>query len=142
VVSIIKRGRCAFATFLAGVLLTLAASTSHTEVLCKEIRLKPLRGVCGKVIDQAGEPVAHATVTVLKDGAQLATAQTGEDGRFSVEGLKAGSYEIQAQATGFPGFRFPVVVEKPGKICKRALEILLQVGRLENCGGTVRILKQ
>jgi hypothetical protein len=140
--SLLKKAHWAFATIFVGVLLTLAARTSHTQVYCKEIRLKPLHGVCGKVIDQAGGPVAHATVTVLKNGVGIATAQTGEDGKFSVEGLNAGSYEILAEATGFPGFRFPVVVEKPAKICKRVLQVELRVGRMENCGGTVRIVKQ
>jgi hypothetical protein len=46
------------------------------EVICdKELRLKPLRCVCGRLINLTGGPGSHVIVTVLKDapGEQMQT---------------------------------------------------------------------
>src|SRR5579883_2388535 len=57
----------------------------------------------GVVIDKAsGDPVRKAIVTVTWHGEprSWATVRTGSDGRFRVEGLPAGNYEVRAQKPG------------------------------------------
>lgn len=110
-----------------GFLLLAPTRVFCTSVTCNQKRVKPLRHICGIVIDESGAPVPQARVTILKDGTELATLQTGTDGQFSFEGLKQGNYEFQAQKEGFHGFRIPVVLVKPRDQCKRALEVVLSV---------------
>jgi Carboxypeptidase regulatory-like domain len=134
-----ERMRIVFATILVGGFL-LAAGTSSAEVTCEALRLKPLRCVCGTVIDEAGEVVSDAAVTILKHGTEIATVQTRRDGKFSFEELKAGSYDLFARAVGFRLFEFPIVVESPEKKCKHTLEIVL-VGGFETCT-MIRMVKR
>lgn len=62
------------------------------------------RGViAGRVVDAAsGDPVRKATVTVTWQGTPRAwaTTQTDGSGRFSVEGLPAGKYDLRANKQG------------------------------------------
>lgn len=134
------RVRAAFTTVVAGVLLLLPASSPSTTAICEEVRLKPLHCVCGTLINAAGEPVARATVTILREGARRAAVNTGEDGKFSFDKLKAGNYEVQVQAEGYRTFQFPIVVVKPDSKCKRALEIGLTTGYPVDCT-SVRFVK-
>ncbi|MET7459419.1 carboxypeptidase regulatory-like domain-containing protein [Nonomuraea sp. NPDC005501] len=57
--------------------------------------------VTGRVLDQAAQPLAGATVTV-KDGDQaLGTATSGDDGAFTVEDVPAGDgYTVRAELGG------------------------------------------
>ena len=67
---------------LAG-LLILPPKTSRAEAVCgKQRPLKPVRCVCGKLIDQSGGPVSGALVKVNRDGTEVATETTGLDGKF------------------------------------------------------------
>jgi hypothetical protein len=131
--------RVLFAAMSAGLLL--AAGTLRAEVTCEEVHLKPLRCVCGTLIDQAGEVVSRADVTILKDGTEIATVETGIDGKFKFGELKAGNYDLQAQGTGFRLFSFPVVVENAAKKCKHPLEIILLASGLETCT-SIRLVKR
>jgi hypothetical protein len=129
-----------FAIVAAGLLLPVTTGAlCASEVICSQERVKPVRHICGIVIDQSGAPVAHARVAILKGETELVAAETGEDGKFSFDGLKTGSYDVQAQKEGFHTFRFPIVLVKPGERCKRALEVELIVGG-EACAG-VRLVK-
>jgi len=127
-----ERLRRALATTIVGVLL-LSVRASGTEEICQQVRLKPLHGVCGAVIDRSGAPVARAAVEILKDGTELVALQTGEDGKFSYDRLSAGNYDIQIQADGFRTFRFSIVMSKPDTRCKRALKVILTTGYPEIC---------
>lgn len=54
----------------------------------------------GVVVDNAsGDPVRKAIVTVTWHGEpqSWATTRTGSDGRFRVEGLPAGNYDVRAK---------------------------------------------
>jgi hypothetical protein len=106
--------RLASATIIVFLLL---AGTSSADVRCEPLHLKPLRCVRGKVIDV-----------------------TGEDGRFSFDGLVAGQYDLHAAAFGFALFRFPIVLQNPKTKCNRALEITLALG-LEACDN-IRLVKR
>lgn len=127
------------ATIIAGILLP--ARQLSAEVVCgKEPRLKPLRCVCGKLTDASGGPVTGAIVRVLKDGAEVASVKSGQDGKFMFGELKSGNYELIAQADGYRVFQSPIAVAKPQKRCGRGLAIFLDVGGLESCGS--RVMKQ
>ena len=58
--------------------------------------------LAGTVFDQAGKAVPNATVAVKNDSTgNLRTLTTDQDGRFSATGLSAGSYSVEASASGF-----------------------------------------
>lgn len=79
------------------------------EVRCGPIRaLKPVRCLCGGMIDQTGGPAADITVKVTKHGENVATTKTSGDGRFTFRELPAGKYELDAE--GFEPIRSPIVV--------------------------------
>lgn len=124
------------ATTLVGLLLIQTAS--RAEVICEKVRpLKPVRCVCGELIDQSGGPVSGATVKVVKGGTGLASVKTAADGKFMFGELKSGSYELSAQLDGFLPFRAPIVVASPAKQCKRGLLIMLVLPYPDNCGSYV-----
>jgi hypothetical protein len=123
------------AVIVAWLLLSVTSDALvASEVICRQERVKPVRHICGIVIDQSGAPVAHVKVTILKGETKLVAVETGENGKFSFDGLKAGSYDIRAQEESFHTFRFPIVLVKPGDRCERALEVELIVGG-EACSG-------
>src|SRR6266567_1188602 len=119
-----KRASC-FAVVLASLLVSAPPITAD---ICVNEKLKPLRHVCGHVVDLYGRPIANAKLKILRSGAEFETAETRDDGEFSFGRLDAGNYEIQAGATGFTMDRYPIVVVKPDASCKQALRIQLRVG--------------
>jgi hypothetical protein len=132
--------RIVLAVIMAGLLLpTVTGPLRASEVVCIRTPLKPVHHICGIIIDLSGAPIAHAKVAILKDETELAGVETGEDGKFSFEELEAGNYDFQARGIGFVTFRFPIVLVRPSKQCKRALEVKLTTGG-ENCSGA-RLVK-
>jgi iron complex outermembrane receptor protein len=58
--------------------------------------------VAGTALDVAGKPIANAAVTAKNESTGLVRgAVTGSDGRFSVTGLAAGVYSVEASAPSF-----------------------------------------
>ena len=103
------------------------AQTSATE--CTGFTpSKPVHHVAGVVINVLGERIAGADVSALKDGKVIATLKTDEHGKFSFGELEAGTYEIDADAEGYIGDRFPVTVVKPALKDPLAIEIEVAVG--------------
>jgi hypothetical protein len=130
-----KKKRHPLATILVGVLIQTA---SRAEVICDKVRpLKPVRCVCGNLVDPAGDPIARVVVKVTKDGKDLATKETDGDGNFILDVMKSGSYELSAQLDGFLPFRSPIVVANPTRQCTRGLSIMLELGYPDNCGSYV-----
>ncbi len=86
-----------------------------------DVRIDLDRGVlvAGAVQDEAGSPVADALVSLTPaagrrtggmmiidgDGPATVEGTTGEDGRFTLTGLPAGSVEIRISRKGFAGLR-------------------------------------
>jgi hypothetical protein len=67
--------------------------------------------VAGRVLDSAtGQPVAFATVTVLRDGAAAGGELAGQDGRFVLVGLERGSYTVQVGFVGYVAAEVPLLV--------------------------------
>ena len=118
---------------IAAVLLLLPwFSAAGTEEICG-LKLKPVHCICGTVINVAGEPVVGATITIFSNGSEAATVKTDESGKFSLDQLQAGSYQVAIQAHDFRSFQFPVALVEPHSKPKRALEIVLTTGYPENC---------
>lgn len=119
-------------------LLFVIQTTSRGEVICDKVRPdKPVRCVCGKLTDPTGGTVSDATVTVIKDGINVATVKTGADGNFTFGELKSGSYGLSARAEYLVPFQSPIVVVNPTKQCKRGLLIMLVTSYPDNCGSRV-----
>ena len=69
-------------------------------------------GVKGTVVNRAGRtPVPEAALTLSQDGETVASATSGPDGKFLVEGLQNGIYEMTIKAPGFLDANVNVTVE-------------------------------
>jgi hypothetical protein len=66
---------------LAGFLLLFSASSSFANT-CVSIPLKPVQHICGIVMNQAGERISNARLTLIKGEVELLTIETDADGRF------------------------------------------------------------
>ncbi len=136
-----KNKRHLLAAILVG--LILIQTDSRAEVVCeKERPLKPVRCVCGQLIDPVGGPVSGVTVKVTKGGTDVATKETDSHGNFIFDEMKPGSYELSAHLDGFRQFRSPIVVANPAKQCKRGLLIMLALPYPDNCGSYVVGMKR
>src|SRR5277367_1759937 len=125
--------RALILAILAGSLV-IPPETSRAEVICgKERPLKPVRFVCGKLIDQSGGPVSGALVKVNRDGAAVATGTTDSDGKFLFPELKSGDYELAADFDGLRPFRSQIVVAKPERKCRHKLVVVMVLSYPDNC---------
>jgi hypothetical protein len=72
------------------------------------------------------EPVASAQVVLaIPGGAVVATAESGEDGRFEISGVAEGVYDIAVTRSGFEDFADAVVV--PGGAVRDLGDIVLKL---------------
>src|ERR1700722_1268489 len=56
----------------------------------------------GTVLDQSGKPIGGASVTLKNDTPTFSSAATSDaEGHFSVSGLSAGTYSVEATSPGF-----------------------------------------
>ena len=89
-------------------LLTIAA------VLCSVVLFaqNPWGGVKGTVVNRAGRAaVAQAEIVLSQNGKQIATAQSDGEGRFLVEGLENGMYDMTVRANGYLDAHVNVTIE-------------------------------
>ncbi len=83
----------------------VAAADLDTENLV--LRLTPNAVLAGKVLDEVGEPVRHAQITVYREDRSEGVSQinrirstaTDDQGRYEVTPLDAGTYFVSARAT-------------------------------------------
>lgn len=116
------------AAIIVGFLLFFPADISRATECLAPPPLKAIHHVCGLVSDPSGASVADAKVIILKDGNEVATMQSGADGRFAFGELKAGKYDMRVDAKGFLTAVSSIVLEKPGGGCIKELDVLLGVG--------------
>jgi vitamin B12 transporter len=83
----------------------------------------------GQVVDALGARVAGATVTLSRDGSQVAESKSGSDGTFSFPNLTAGRYRVTATSPGFQARTSDPVYAGPGT--RATLEVVLDVGPLQ-----------
>ncbi|MDR3727165.1 MAG: TonB-dependent receptor [Terracidiphilus sp.] len=55
----------------------------------------------GTIVDQSGQAVQHASVSVSSNSEREYAAVSNAEGKFAVSGLKPGSYSLQVSSTGF-----------------------------------------
>lgn len=83
----------------------IAAADVDTENLV--LRLAPNAVLAGKVLDEVGEPVRHAQITVYREDRsegvsrinRIRSTATDDQGRYEVTPLDAGTYFVSARAT-------------------------------------------
>ncbi len=82
--------------------------------------------VTGAVLDPLGARVPGATVTLLRDGKAVGETSSDGKGQFSLSGLEAGRYQLEAKASGFePQSARPFFVGSGARV---AVDIPLQIG--------------
>ena len=74
-----------------------------------------LEGISGRVLDDDDAPVPGASVSARREGGtvqaldDLLVAESATDGRYSIQGLEAGTYRVTAVAPGYRiGVAYPV----------------------------------
>lgn len=96
--------------------------------ICVNKRLKPLKHLCGVVVDSQGEAIVDATISVTRAGAAVSTTKTDSHGEFSFDALGVGQYELKAEAKNFVKFGFPITIAKLGTKCTRRVRLQLAIG--------------
>ena len=89
-------------------LLTIAA------VLCSAALFAQSNwgGVKGTVVNRAGRAaVSQASIVLSQNGKEVAAAQADNEGRFLVEGLENGVYDMTVKANGYLDAHVNVTVE-------------------------------
>jgi hypothetical protein len=83
----------------------------------------------GQVTDERGAPVQGAAI--VAHGARLLVAMTDRDGRFVLEGVKPGPYQIRAQHVRFAASRREIVEVVPKASTWQSLEMRRLAGQDE-----------
>ncbi|HEX8141632.1 MAG TPA: TonB-dependent receptor [Pyrinomonadaceae bacterium] len=106
--------RKAFQALLTVLAVTALCGASANGILASGGSSRALGTVTGTVVDNKGNPVAGAIVSLLRDGAKEAVKQTrtAMDGTFSAK-ISPGRYSVQAIAEGFNAALFSAVEIRP-----------------------------
>ena len=89
----------------------------------------PRASIGGTVVDPLGATVAQASVALVRDGQQVATASSGAHGEFIFDAVAEGRYQLEVRAAGFqPKTTDAVFVGAGGHA---AIEVTLQIGTVE-----------
>ncbi len=67
---------------------------SRSASLIKDVELSANGTLDGQIVDQQGNQVSGAAVTLLQGNQQVAQTRTDTSGSFSVPGLRGGTYQI------------------------------------------------
>ena len=104
-------GRSAFT-----LLLVLFSAGGYLHVPTANATRGTLATITGAVVDNKGNPVSGAFISLLKDGANRVVKQTRSDaaGRFSTR-ISPGRYGIRAIAAGFSEVVFSAVEVRPSQ---------------------------
>ena len=104
-------------------LLVLLASTALTQT-------QAINGsVRGRVLDQAGAPIAGAQVDAANDATGFTRAQdTQDDGYYVIANLPLGTYTVSIQKSGFTTERHTSVVLNAGSTA--TIDAQLKVGNV------------
>jgi len=71
----------------------------------RAVNLSTAGSIAGDVLNMSETGLAGATVSVTKDGIEVATAVTDESGSFKVLGLTEGTYSVTAEKEGYSSLR-------------------------------------
>ena len=88
--------------------------------------------ITGVVADQAGAIVVKADVTArnMKSG-QVFTARTGDDGKFAIQGLEFGDYEVQVSAPGFANYLMRLTLAADSASAPHSAELQATMGNVQ-----------
>jgi hypothetical protein len=119
-----------------GILFLLSFRTSSA---CESIQfpVKPFRHLCGIVINQIGERISNAMLTVLKGGVEVITFQSDADGKFEFGRIEAGDYELRVRSEGYSAIQSPIKIVRSTAKCTGGLQIVLSL----QCGSQIYKLK-
>jgi hypothetical protein len=126
-----KRAQALLVASVGGFLLLHAIRASTATTCIALPPLKPVHRICRILFFSSGDRVTIAKVTVLQAGKEIAEQQTGNDGKFSFDQLKAGNYELRVGISGLPYASTQVVLAKPETNPK--LEIAVNPGITSPC---------
>jgi outer membrane receptor protein involved in Fe transport len=87
----------------------------------------------GQVTDERGTPVQGAAI--VAHGARLVVAMTDRDGRFALEDVKPGPYQLRAQHARFAASKREIVEVVPKASTWQSLELRRLTSRPEDHGG-------
>ena len=91
------------------VLLSIAAIICSFAIHAQE---NDWGGVKGTVVNRAGrEPIADAELVISQRGEKIASAVSGPDGKFLIENLPNGMYDMTVKAQGFLDANVNVTIE-------------------------------
>jgi hypothetical protein len=128
-------------------LLTAIKASAPAACVCVRSSLKAAE-VRGRVVatykQRPEEPIPNATVKLLKcfedDCQTVAEVTADESGRFSIEGIKSGEYDIVASATHFERVWVKLKVRGKSGNKKKELVFGLEPG-LDCCAGWAKVRK-
>lgn len=121
--------------------LVLFCATSSFADTCIVLPLKPVRHVCGVVVNPAQERIPNARLTLLKSGAEPVTVETDADGRFEFKGVAAGDYVLRASKLRYVEVQSAIKIVRPMETCRQPLEVMLPVSMV-GCGGGISRLRK
>jgi hypothetical protein len=89
----------------------MAFAQAKTETSPQETKERSANAIAGRVLNESGQPMPNGTVYVTGTGKQPTRRATSleEDGRFRVDGLPRGVYNVSAQVRGY------VLASEPGE---------------------------
>lgn len=74
-------------------------------------------GIFGKVVSKGTrQPIANATVTLLRDGLDVGSVKTSENGAFGFPNLQPGSYTLVVTAEGYLTTQVGVTLEQEQRL--------------------------
>jgi vitamin B12 transporter len=97
--------------------------------VCGVVSAQEQGALSGQVLDVLGARVAGASVTLTRDGSQVAASKTNADGVFTFANLTAGRYHVTATAQGFQPRTSDPVYAGPG--ARPNVELVLELGPLQ-----------
>lgn len=83
----------------ANVTVVAGETTSNIDITIVMLSPSPTGSISGKVTDADGRPIEGATMSASGTGSGIATAD--ENGNYTIYGLPAGTYTVEASANGF-----------------------------------------
>lgn len=84
----------------AAPLAASALPAVHPQTQILDVALGQDGTLQGQLVDPQGQPVAGAVIKAQAGGRDVATAKTGKDGRFAIQGLRGGNYTLVAGNCG------------------------------------------
>lgn len=121
----------------------------HAELPAMQVQAEPSRsvravmafggGIAGRVLDDAGLPLASVRVVASGPAGTSAEDATGKDGGFSFTALRPGTWRLAAQKSGLlPASRTLTVSAGAARGELTVREVVLTLARTASAGGTVR----